>query len=614
MTEQNMTGEPVPADVPQDVPAAIGSDPADSPYEPAPSLPAARVGSVAGEVSATSPGRRRAGLRWAIALIGVAIVAAASFAIVSLVGGRPATSAAMGYMPTDTVMYAEVRLDLPGDQRQKLASFLKPIPGFDDASQFDVKLNEALDRFLSAATDGKQTWTRDIQPWFAGQIAVGTAAPAVGASTSAIGRAGGNSVVVLTISDRAKALAWLNSIPGVDKLTQSSYGGADLIVGSGGSGGVALTDKVMLLGTTDAVKAAVDSGGKGTFAQTDEVKAALATIDKDYVVLGVTRTRAYADAVVKGIAATRPGLLDATQIDDTILALIPAWNVTSARFENDSLVTSTAGPSWAIGHDAANRASTVVGHVPANTLLYVDVHDAGPTLKAILDKFRALPEAKAAFAQLDQALSLFGGYDATVGWWSDTALVVSPVANGSIGAGLVIKPTDAAAADRLFTTLGGFVTLAGGSTGITARTEDHNGTKITTIDLSGVPSIGAAKLPAGAKPELAWATNADIAVLGSGRDFVAAVLDAGPGNSLGSDVRFGGLLGRVGAENIGQGYVDLAGIRALAEPLAQRLLPADKWSFYATEVRPYLKPFDAIVSALRKDGALDRGTGALTTH
>ena len=95
----------------------------------------------------------------------------------------------------------------------------------------------------------------------------------------------------------------------------------------------------------------------------------------------------------------------------------------------------------------------------------------------------------------------------------------------------MIHSTDAAKADRLFTTLNGFLALGGSSAGATTRTEDHNGTKITIIDLSQAAGMGGATgLPPGYKPEFAWASNADVSVIGYGSTFVKEVLDAGPGN------------------------------------------------------------------------------------
>ena len=171
------------------------------------------------------------------------------------------------------------------------------------------------------------------------------------------------------MTDRAKAIDWVLKTGDNASINRSTYGDADLLISAegGGSFAIAVNDKVMLAGTTAAVKAAVDGGGKGTLEQNDDVKAALATVDKDYVVFSVTRTRALAEQYVKLIAVTQPGILDQTQIDETVLGMIPAWQASTGRFENDAVVMTSVNPAWAIGFDGANRASTLVGHVPAKT-------------------------------------------------------------------------------------------------------------------------------------------------------------------------------------------------------------------------------------------------------
>ncbi len=605
----------------------LGEDAVPPPgFEPADSLPATRVGSV--EPAATSggqgtaPRRGRSGVRWLLALVGVIVVAAGTALIVSLAGAKPTASSAIGWMPATTTSYSEVRLDLPGDQRQKLAAFLSVFPGFKDQSQIEPKLNDVLDRIVRAASKDTQSWATDIEPWFGGQLAVamGGSADAT-AATPALAMMGQDvGLGVATVKDRAKAIDWIlkSSAELPTPLERSTYSGAELFTTTSGGqatgGAIAVTDKVMLVGLTTAVKAAVDTNGAGTLAENADIKAAQATIVRDYVVLSVVRTRAQVESMTSSLGALTDGALDKSQIDETILAMIPAWTATSARFENDAIVAANAGPSWAIGIDVANRPSGLLGHVPAKTIAYLEAHDLGPTIQAIVAKFRALPETKPAFDQVDQVLNLVGGVDAVVGWWGDTAVVISPVADGTIGGGVVIKPRDAAAADRLFNALGGFLAIGGGSAGVNTRSEDHNGTKVTIVDLSGVPGVNTAGLPPGYKAELAWATNADVTVIGYGPAFVNAVLDSGPGNSLGDDARFKALLGRVGADNISAGFVDVAGIRALIEPLAQLASDPAKWTQYTTEIKPYLEHLDALIQAVRRDAGLDRGSGLITVR
>ena len=318
------------------------------------------------------------------------------------------------------------------------------------------------------------------------------------------------------------------------------------------------------------------------------------------------------DSIAKMIGTAQPGVLDKTQIDETLLSMVPAWQASTLRFDDDALTSTVAAPAWKIGYDAKNEASDLLGHVPSNAIAYFDGHDVGPAYAAIVSKFRALPETKTFFDQYDQALSLVGGSDAVFGWWGDTAVVVVPGSGGTIGGGLLIHPRDAAAAERLLTTLRGFLSLAGGSSGVVVRDEDHAGTKITILDFSAASGTGT--LPPGYKAEIAWAVNQDVAVLGYGSDFVASVLDAGPGHSLADDARFKALLSRVGVENISTTFVDVAALRTLVEPLVRASAPADKWAAYVKEIQPYLAPFDAVISGVHKDGGIDRGTGLVTVH
>jgi hypothetical protein len=426
-------------------------------------------------------------------------------------------------------------------------------------------------------------------------------------------------VAVVTITDRAKAGAWLASMPDVASLTKSTYRSADLYTApaSPETGGtplaIGLTDKVLIGGSEAAVKAAVDTNGTGTLGQDADLKAAFASVDHDYVVLGLSKFRPLFDAMFKAMPAARP-VLEGTQIDETLIAMFPAWEAGTYRFENDALVMSSTSPAAAIGYDATNRKSALLDHVPSNTLLYADMHDVGPALTALVGKFRALPETKSAFQTFDQALNVLGGWDAVFGWWGDTAFAIAPGPGGTIGGGLLIHPRDEAAAQRLLTTFQGYLALAGGSSGINVREEDHNGTKIVIIDLSAAPGMNAAALPAGYKAEFAYAVNADVAVLGYGRDFVASVLDARPGSSLSSNDRFKALLGRVGDENIGLWFVDLNAIRTMIEPIVQQAAQGNDWTSYVTQLKPYLEHIDAMVASIRKDGGTDRTQAILTTR
>ena len=116
------------------------------------------------------PKSRRGVVKWAAALVVVALVVGAAVAAAALLTGSSGTPDVLAWTPADSVTYVEARLDLPGDQQAKLAKVLSAFPGFDDQAAFPTKINEVLDQLVGKASDGKQSYTADIQPWFGGQL------------------------------------------------------------------------------------------------------------------------------------------------------------------------------------------------------------------------------------------------------------------------------------------------------------------------------------------------------------------------------------------------------------------------------------------------------------
>ena len=135
---------------------------------------------------------------------------------------------------------------------------------------------------------------------------------------------------------------------------------------------------------------------------------------------------------------------------------------------------------------------------------------------------------------------------------TDTLQVIVNAADGKPEAGLIVSPTDPDKAKTLFTALGAFIGLGGGEQGITVRTEDHNGTTITIIDLgdagklSGMAGgdIGVPMLSG--HLEIAYAVTDQIVVIGTGPAFVEHVLDTTAGTSLARDPQYSDLAAKAG--------------------------------------------------------------------
>ena len=604
-----MTQQHAPGTGPNDETAAWNSVEEIGPA-PAPAAPASAVARDGGTFGADAvTARRNVGVRWAIALGGLAVVIAATVAIVALASGRPATSAAVGYMPPGTISYAEYRLDFPGDQRQKLAAFLSSFPGFDDQAALDTKIREVLDQALGLATDGEQLYSRDIEPWFGGTIAMGSGALPAAEDFSAMS-AFGTQLFVVTIKDAPAAADWVRGVL-PEGFTESQHGGATVFTTAaafGAPSALAVAGDVMLAGSEATVRAAIDSNGEGDLAEDAEFQAAFETVTRDYVVFSYSEPRAmlqsYADLA-------GGGMLDETTVDEELLLLVPTWTSTTAWLEDDALAGRTSYPSVDLGFEASNHASTLAAHAPATSIFYAETHDVGASLTAFLDRLRALPDLEESFRQFDQMAGMIGGVEGLVGWWGDAAIVVSELEDGSLGGGLLIDPTDAEAAKRTFLTLRSIIGLAGGGVGIELRDVQHGDATITVVDFSGAAGAAGEELPPGVSAEIAYVATDELVILGYGEAWVASVLDAG-GASLADDERYTSLLGRVGEENLGSWFVDIEGLRELIEPLAESEAPADEWARYIEDIQPYILPFDAVVSAVTKEGDLDRVDQVLT--
>src|SRR5450755_4287907 len=173
----------------------------------------------AGAINApvASPARPR--LRWAIAAVATAAVVAGSALGVGVLSGAKSTSAVLPWAPADAILYAEVRADMPGDQRANLLAFLSKFPGFADQTSFDTKADDALDRLVKRLTNGKHDFSTEIKPWFGGQMGVSIE----GTDPSSPGV-----LVVVSVRDATAAAAWLKSITPADASHQT-YRGIDLV-------------------------------------------------------------------------------------------------------------------------------------------------------------------------------------------------------------------------------------------------------------------------------------------------------------------------------------------------------------------------------------------------
>jgi Protein of unknown function (DUF3352) len=524
-----------------------------------------------------SPSRR---FRWTVAgavVLCLALVTAAGAYVLSGASGTKSLTASMA--PKNSVVFVELRTDLPGDQHQKLADFMSHFPGFADRAQFDNALDELLNR-ITGSVSPDLAYTSAFKPWMEGEVSLAVTSLGVSGPTAleptpnpALGPSGlsvsplrySDAVVIVALKDRAKAEAWVGgelSSVGV-AVKSATYAGATLeeIQGPGGvdEGAYAFTSQDLLLGTTAAVKAALDTTANGSLADSANYQAAMNSVAGDSLARFYLDSRALGssfldmyDRMTNLFSGMVPS--PAPSFD---LGNVPAWVAGSVRAEsNDVLIQMTVPQSIA---KADNHVSALAPALPASTVFTFEAHSVGKAVTDGLDRLRSqaslLGIDQSQLDQLQSALGLIGG----LGWIGDAAVAVT-LDGSDAGGGVLISTPDASTAQAKLDTLTNLIALSSGATGIASRTETYNGHTITILSTS----VG----DAASKVEIGVTTKNDLIVVGYSDTFAKAVLDTTSSNSLASQPDYSAVMNAVGNSNTTSFYLNVPALEAKVGQMA----------------------------------------------
>jgi uncharacterized protein DUF3352 len=555
----------------------------------------------------TSGGSR---LRWGMALLITAVIVGIGAIAALLLTGQSAPSSVVGYAPADSIMYGELRLDLPGDQRQKLGQFLSKFPGFKDQANMPTKVDEVLDRIVLAMTSNQQDFTTHIKPWFGGEIGFSFSNLPMTAKPD---MKDVRFLVVVSVSDTSKARAWLDGVLKDSLTTTADHNGTQLVLVGEGSlkGAIGIHGKVMLLGDETSVRDAVDTNGAGQLPKAERFAAALASVRGDSLGYFFFDMDRYLEWIAAATEAMPGGV--GMELDETFRNLVPDWMVMRLQARGDAIAFEVASPHVDSPVKFTNRAGELAAHLPPSTILLADAHQIGEGLLQTVQIYRTNAGTAEAFKQIDQVAVLFGGFDGILGWMRDGGFALTRDGD-KLDGGIVFSPKDRAGGERLLATLRSYAVLGGGQAGLQVhvRDEPYAGTTISVIDVGDWRDIaalaGGATIPFEGRLELAYAATDEIVVIGLGDSFVKAVLDAKPGASLADDARYKSLIDRVGAQNVGSVYLDVTAVRETVESLFRTAHPAG-FANYETEIKPYLLPLDAYIQSSAIDDGLDRSIG-----
>jgi hypothetical protein len=540
----------------------------------------------------------------AVVVLAVAIGLVAGITLTNR--GGSATGAA-SYVPAESAVYYELRLDLPGDQRAALRSFLGHFPQLDVDKYLTDELDQQLDQLTATMPSGYR-YSTDVKPWFDGTLAFAVVRypsmmPGANASVPDVLVLAGvkHPTTAASVNDRVRA----DATKAGATITSTTHGGVTIWSAKGGSSETtagmphtfawAITADQLVAGTSaDLVGKALDthSGAAPSLASRDEFSAGLARLPADRVLTASFDLKALLTQFRSDLASAQPS---AAAIVSEIASRSPTFGVVSARFENDRFVTDSSStlPSAA----PANADRGLAALTPNDAIFFADSSNVGKGLADSLTYLKGVLAATGGIGNkgLDQVEAALGGdFGSFVSWMGDTAVVAGDT-KGTPWVGLISNPTDAQAAQTKLQQLQALLQLASANGGprVQITDADHAGTRITTIQFEATNQT-----PSWAST-LQYAITDQRVVIGSGNAFVARVLDMQSTSSLGADPRFRAALDSVGGTtNSGAFWFDLTALRAALEPL----VPADGQSVYQSNVKPWVAPFDYLVGASKADG------------
>jgi hypothetical protein len=560
-------------------------------------------------VTAGAAGPNR--VRWAIGLGVAALAVVIAIGAILVLGSRPSPEA-LKYIPADAAVVVEIRMDLPGDQLQKLGNFLAKFPGFLDQATLPAKLDESLSRLVGQATGGGVSYVTDLKPWLSG--------PAFAAVWAPAGQAAEPDRVLLSTTTTGSVDC--NKPFQGQSVTHQSYAGRDLFLGVTGSDKKAaacvLDGRQALVGDLTSVKAALDAKGGGSgMDRSNAYAAARAALQGDQLttiyVNGESYSRFLSNQGAGG--AVTPSIAAMPDIS-ALTGPVPSWAMVGVRAEDDTLVIdSVAGPALAPAAGAtsgpsllalpATHASVIAPLAPANTVFYFESQGVGVGLQNVITRLRTIPDLATAFQLLDGA----GGAGQLVGWVEDAGIIVVKGPDKPTGGLALVAADDAAAAQRV-STLTGLIAFAGlGSNGVQTRESTIAGVKVTTITISNLGALvppgqlpPGVEVPADAKVEFSIAAKGRVILLGTGEDFMTAVLNTQAGSALADQAAYKQATARALPSSRTTLYVGVRDVVGLVEGF----LPEAQKAAWATDVKPYVAPFQALSMTSTSEGTGSR--------
>ncbi len=506
--------------------------------------------------------------RWVVAGAVTALVAAATVAAALILGAKPLPEA-YRYLPAErAAVVLELRLDLPGDQRQQLGNFLAHFPGFADQSTLTTKIDDTLEGLIDTVSNGTVDFATGIRPLLAGPTVAAFAPDALSTmGTDANSHVGG--LVVATTDGSLTCDMVIGS-----SIARETHRGVaiqtlqDDVV-------CAVDGPFLLFGGIADVRAGIDAHLDHTGIDTNEVfKAARNGLSGDQLALVYVDGKKLAEMIRSRVPWL--GTVQALAFD------LPDWLIVGFRAAGDALqmeVHSPPRPEAQLGASVPTGpppSSSQFGELlPADALGFVEAHGVGVHLQRVLARLEIDPEQAAVVAQIEGLLAAVGGVENATGWIADVGVAAIPSADDAGVILLLSGPDPETVANRLIQ-LHNLLVLASIGTDVTVVDTEHDGVTISKVDLGDLKALlsglgldpgilGSGALDSVPRVSFSLAARGNVLMVGIGDGVVERVLDTTASSSLASTPAYKRALELVGSPNDLEAYVAIDNALAWAE-------------------------------------------------
>jgi hypothetical protein len=536
--------------------------------------------------------------RWVAAGLATLLVVVVIGAVLFFAGPRSGTpSTASLYAPSETVAYVELRHDLPGDQRDRLARFMSHFPGFADPAAFQQKLDESLDQILETSGSGLD-WQADVEPWFGGQIALFTSelGPTEGTPPSV--------TIALSVKDRTRLDALVQErVGGTDAIQEDHQGQTIWTLREGLNEqrlSFAVTDEVLLFGLrVEDVKEALDvrADRREGLADDEFFLEQLAALHADRL------ATLYFDG--RGIAE-----MMRDQLGDPIFGPNPMGGMVDAvairvmgefRAEGDHLALTTRSEqpsSQNLPPIAANTSTNLAEAISGDAIFYSESRQVGQGIGWTIDQLMTSFEDSGMPVDLGTIEQLLGTAPQDYFDFLQDVGIAAGYSDGRVEVGLIATVDDEGVARTRVERLLTFARTAALAGGLEFDEQQHGAATITVVELG--PMLGGLDDELGGLGSVSVTVTNGRLYIGAG-DFVTNALDRNVADSLASRPEYSGAVQAVGTSNAGVMFLDIGALRAIAD---EHLVPEADRDEYEREYKPFIEPLSHLAVVGSNEGGI----------